>query len=71
MVGCLRAELVGTGVKAATINPGSVDTPWFDGREVDRTKMLQPHDVAAAAKLILEQSATSDIDMILLNPGKQ
>ena len=71
MVGCLRAELVGTGVKAATINPGSVDTPWFDGRDVDRTKMLQALDVAVAAKLILEQGATSDIDMILLNPGKQ
>ena len=71
MVGCLRAELAGTGVKAATINPGSVDTPWFDGRDVDRTKMLQPNDVANAAKLILDQSTTSDIDMVLLNPGKQ
>ena len=71
MIGCLRAELQGTGVKAATINPGSVDTPWFDGRDVDRTKMLQPIDIANAAKLILDQSATSDIDMVLLNPGKQ
>ena len=71
MIGCLRAELVGTGVKAATVNPGSVDTPWFDGRDVDRTKMLSPVDVANACRLIIDQSATSDIDMILLNPGKK
>jgi short-subunit dehydrogenase len=70
MVGCLRDELKGTGVKAATINPGSVDTPWFDGKDVDRSKMLSADDVGKAAQYILEQSKTSDIDMILLNPGK-
>ena len=70
MVGCLRAELVGSGVKAATLNPGSVDTPWFDGRDVDRSKMLSSGDVAKAARLIIDQSPSSDIDMVLLNPGR-
>ena len=71
MVGCLRDELKGTGVKAATLNPGSVSTPWFDGREVevDRSKMLAAGDVARAARLLIDQSGTSDIHHMLLDPG--
>ncbi|MFW9925736.1 MAG: SDR family oxidoreductase [Candidatus Thorarchaeota archaeon] len=70
MVWCLREELRGTNVKAATINPGSVSTPWFDGRDVDHSKMLTASDVAKAAKLIIDQDETSNIDHILLMPGK-
>ncbi|MEE9410254.1 MAG: SDR family oxidoreductase [Candidatus Heimdallarchaeota archaeon] len=70
MVWCLREELKGTGVKAATINPGSVDTPWFDGKDVNRTKMLSAADIAKAVRYIIDQEETSDIDHILLVPGK-
>ncbi|MCE7743307.1 MAG: SDR family oxidoreductase [Candidatus Heimdallarchaeota archaeon] len=70
MVWCLREELKGTGVKAATINPGSVDTPWFDDKDVDRSKMLAVEDVAKAVRFIIDQDETSDIDHILLVPGK-
>ncbi|MCK4896272.1 MAG: SDR family oxidoreductase [Candidatus Heimdallarchaeota archaeon] len=71
MIWCLREELKGTGVKAATINPGSVDTPWFDGKDVDRSKMLSSADVAASIRLIIDQNKTSDIDHILLTPGRK
>jgi NADP-dependent 3-hydroxy acid dehydrogenase YdfG len=70
MVSCVRDELKGTRVKAATINPGSVSTPWFDGKDVDRSKMLQASDVAQAARLIIDQSESSNIDHILLMPGR-
>ncbi len=70
MVWCLRDELKGTGVKAATINPGSVDTPWFD-EDVDRTKMLAVEDISKAVRFIIDQDETSNIDHILLLPGKQ
>ncbi len=70
MVWCLRDELKGTRVKAATINPGSVSTPWFDGKDVDRSKMLAATDVAKAAKLIIDQEETSNIDHILVMPGR-
>ena len=70
MVWSLRDELKGTGVKAATINPGSVDTPWFDGKDVNRNKMLAADDVAKAVRFIIDQEETSDIDHILLVPGK-
>ncbi|MDF1540750.1 MAG: SDR family oxidoreductase [Candidatus Thorarchaeota archaeon] len=69
MVSSLRDELKGTMIKAATINPGSVSTPWFDGRDVDRSKMLTAKDVARAARLIVEQEETSNIDHILIMPG--
>jgi NADP-dependent 3-hydroxy acid dehydrogenase YdfG len=71
MVWCLREELRGTMVKAGTINPGSVSTPWFDGKEVDRSKMLTAEDVARAVRLIIDQDSTSNIDHILLLPGKR
>lgn len=70
MVWCLREELKGTGVKAATINPGSVNTPWFNGKDVDRSKMLDVEDVAKAVRFIIDQDETSNIDHILLLPGK-
>ncbi len=70
MVWCLRDELKGTIVKAATINPGSVSTPWFDGKDVNRDSMLTTTDVAKAAKLIIDQDETSNIDHILLLPGR-
>ena len=70
MVWSLREELRDTMVKAATINPGSVSTPWFDGKDVDRSKMLTADDVARAVRLIIDQDATSNIDHILLLPGK-
>jgi hypothetical protein len=70
MVWCLRDELEGTMVKAATINPGSVSTPWFDGKDVNRDNMLTTTDVAKAAKLIIDQDETSNIDHILLLPGR-
>jgi short-subunit dehydrogenase len=70
MVWSLREELKGTLIKAATINPGSVDTPWFDGKAVDRSKMLSVQDIAKAARLIIEQNDTSNIDHILLLPGR-
>lgn len=68
MVGSIREELKGTGVKAATINPGAVDTPWFDGKDVDRSRMLDVHEVAKAAITIITQAKSSDIEHILINP---
>jgi NADP-dependent 3-hydroxy acid dehydrogenase YdfG len=70
MVWSLRKELKGTNVKAATINPGSVSTPWYDGKKSDRSKMLTANDISKTVRFIIEQNDTSNIDHILLHPGK-
>ncbi|RLG95929.1 hypothetical protein DRO27_03210 [Candidatus Bathyarchaeota archaeon] len=70
MVWCLREELKGTRVKAATINPGSVSTPWYDGKKSDRSKMLTADDIARTVRFIIYQGETSNIDHILLRPGR-
>lgn len=70
MIWCLREELKGTNVKASTINPGSVATPWFKGRNVDTSKMLSPEDIARTVRYIVEQPETSNIDHVLLKPGR-
>jgi hypothetical protein len=54
--GALRQELAGTGVKVSVINPGPVDTPFFERadpsgeyvRNLPAWFMLEPRDVAAA-----------------------
>ncbi len=70
MVWSLREELKGTNVKAATINPGSVSTPWFNGKDVDRSKMLTVTDVAKAFRTIIDQAETSNIDHIHIMPNR-
>jgi NADP-dependent 3-hydroxy acid dehydrogenase YdfG len=69
IIGCLREELVGTNIKAATVNPGSVDTPWFaDYGEAPNMKRLDVEEVVDAFMLIINQGKRSNIDHILLNP---
>ena len=61
----MREECRGTGVKIATLCPGSVATPWWlererGGKDVPATeeqmaKMLTPDDVASAAMTIVDQ----------------
>ena len=67
----LRREITKTRIKVATINPGSVNTPWMDKKpnppsENSRLKMLTASDVAKSARLIMTQSESSNIDHISL-----
>lgn len=69
IIGCLREELIGTNVKAATVNPGSIDTPWFaDYTEKPNMKRLHVEEVVDAFMMIINQGARSNINHILLNP---
>ena len=78
MVGSLREELRGSELKAGTVNPGAVATPWWlDSARGGKPKpataeqlagMLQPEDVAAAAMALVGQGGSSDIECIALDP---
>ncbi len=63
-----RLELNGTGVRVTLIEPGMVDTPFFDERPVG---MLEPDDVARAVMFAVSQPTHVDVNEILVRPTAQ
>jgi NADP-dependent 3-hydroxy acid dehydrogenase YdfG len=61
----LREELRGTGVRVTLIEPGVVDTPFFDEPKPDA---LRPEDVARAVVYALSQPASVDVHEVMLLP---
>ncbi len=66
----LRAELRqmhdNTGIKVTLIEPGMVDTPFFDNRPGQWA--LQDDDIARAVIYAIEQPANVDVNEILIRP---
>ena len=69
----LRAELrtmhENTAIKVTLIEPGMVDTPFFDNRPGDRA--LSDTDIARAVIFALEQPEGVDVNEILIRPTQQ
>lgn len=63
-----RQELNGTGVRVTLIEPGQVDTPFFDNRP---SGALQADDVARAVMFAVSQPAHVDVNEILVRPTRQ
>jgi NADP-dependent 3-hydroxy acid dehydrogenase YdfG len=63
-----RQELDGTGVRVTLIEPGMVDTPFFDNRPVGA---LLPEDVARAVMFAVSQPPHVDVNEILVRPTSQ
>ena len=63
-----RQELEGTGVRVTLIEPGAVDTPFFENRP---SNALVPEDVARAVMYAVSQPAHVDVNEILLRPLAQ
>lgn len=63
-----RQELNGTGVRVTLIEPGQVDTPFFDQRP---TNALGPDDVARAVMFAVSQPRHVDVNEILVRPTAQ
>ncbi|NWO04849.1 MAG: SDR family oxidoreductase [Alteromonadaceae bacterium] len=61
----LREELRGTGIRVTLIEPGMVDTPFFDERPAHAMK---DEDIANAAIYALDQPAHVDVNEILIRP---
>jgi NADP-dependent 3-hydroxy acid dehydrogenase YdfG len=63
-----RQDLNGSGVRVTLIEPGMVDTPFFENRPTDA---LNAEDVARAVMFALEQPPHVDINEILVRPTAQ
>ena len=61
-------ELNGTGVRVTLIEPGMVDTPFFDERPVG---VLEADDVARAVMYAVSQPPHVDVNEILVRPTAQ
>jgi len=64
----LRQELNGTGARVTLIEPGMVDTPFFDNPGEGR---LQAEDVARIVMFAVGQPAHVDVNEILVRPTAQ
>ena len=64
----LRAEIAETDIKVTLIEPGMVDTPFFDNRP---SGALEADDIARAVMFALTQPPHVDVNEILIRPIHQ
>ena len=64
----LRAEVTETNIKVTLIEPGAVDTPFFDNPV---SNALEPDDIARAVMFALTQPPHVDVNEILVRPIHQ
>jgi NADP-dependent 3-hydroxy acid dehydrogenase YdfG len=63
-----RLELNDTGVRVTSIEPGMVDTPFFDNPV---SNALEPDDIARAVMFAVQQPPHVDVNEILIRPVSQ
>jgi len=63
-----RQELNDSGVRVTSIEPGMVDTPFFDDRP---SNALEPDDIARAIMFAVSQPPHVDVNEILIRPVSQ
>lgn len=64
----VRQEVSGTGVRVTLIEPGVVDTPFFD---TPKPEALRPEDVARAVLYAVDQPPHVDVNEVLVRPTSQ
>ena len=63
-----RQDVNGTGIRVTVIEPGMVDTPFFDSPVSDA---LQPDDIARAVMYAVSEPPHVDVNEILVRPVAQ
>ncbi|MEJ7797409.1 MAG: SDR family oxidoreductase [Solirubrobacteraceae bacterium] len=68
MAEAARQDLHETGVRVTSVEPGMVDTPFFDDRPANA---LEPDDIARAVLYAVSQPPRVDVNEILIRPVSQ
>ena len=72
MAQAIRNEMVGTGIRVTLVEPGIVDTPFWDNlQKPDAAKELLPDDIARAVMFAVGQPPHVDVNDILIRPTGQ
>lgn len=71
MTQAIRNEMTGTGVRITLVEPGVVDTPFWDNLQKPGTAELQADDVARAVMFAVSQPSHVDVNEILIRPTGQ
>ena len=65
----VRQELNGSGCRVTVVEPGMVDTPFFDSKP--QLRALEGDDIARAVMYAVEQPAHVDVNELLIRPTAQ
>jgi len=68
MAEAIRQDVNDTGIRVTSIEPGMVDTPFFDNPP---TNALEPDDIARAVVYALSQPPHVDVNEMLIRPTAQ
>ncbi|MEI6846819.1 MAG: SDR family oxidoreductase [Chlorobiaceae bacterium] len=71
MAQAIRNEMTGTGIRVTLIEPGVVDTPFWNNLQKPCTSQLQPDDIARAVLYAVNQPSHVDVNEILIRPTGQ
>jgi NADP-dependent 3-hydroxy acid dehydrogenase YdfG len=71
MAQAIRNEMAGTGVRVTLVEPGIVDTPFWDDLQKPAAPELLPDDVARAVMFAINQPPHVDVNEIILRPTGQ
>jgi NADP-dependent 3-hydroxy acid dehydrogenase YdfG len=64
----LQEELRNTAIRITRIQPGSVDTPSFDGEIVPREKFIKPAQIADAIEWIIRLPESVQVEEMIIRP---
>jgi NADP-dependent 3-hydroxy acid dehydrogenase YdfG len=65
----LRQDVAGSGIRVTVVEPGAVDTPFFDSKPSFHA--LEPEDVARAVLYAVTQPRHVDVNEMLIRPTAQ
>ena len=71
MAQAIRNEMAATGVRVTLVEPGVVDTPFWENLQKPSTAELLPDDIARAVMYAVSQPAHVDVNEILIRPTGQ